>query len=223
MENEILPRYFNHSSFASLRRQLNYFAFSRVGKGKEKGAVYINEKVFEIDDILRLKRRINALSEETVLDSEDGKNSESPSDGSKTVERLASFPSSSKLGSKPSVKRNSTKKSKYNVRGIVSLQKVSKSGITSPNGPCDTALPTENPTPSRSVRSSASASSEDTTGKVVLDLTQPIEDERKTFNRMSNRAPVAISRDTSFNIPHSLGQEDIMVGCSALLSLGWHS
>jgi hypothetical protein len=58
VESEILPRYFNHASFASLRRQLNYFAFSRVGKGKQKGATYCNEQVIDLLDILRLKRRV---------------------------------------------------------------------------------------------------------------------------------------------------------------------
>ncbi len=53
-----MPRYFNHASFASLRRQLNYFAFTRVGKGKQKGATYCNEKVIELLDILTLKRRV---------------------------------------------------------------------------------------------------------------------------------------------------------------------
>jgi len=57
VESEILPRYFNHASFASLRRQLNYFCFSRVGKGKQRGATYCNEQVTELHDILRLKRR----------------------------------------------------------------------------------------------------------------------------------------------------------------------
>ena len=57
VESEILPRYFNHSSFASLRRQLNYFAFCRIGKGKQRGAIYCNDKVVELEDILRLKRR----------------------------------------------------------------------------------------------------------------------------------------------------------------------
>ena len=57
VESDILPRYFNHSSFASLRRQLNYFSFTRIGKGRQKGAVYCNEGVIEIDDILRLRRR----------------------------------------------------------------------------------------------------------------------------------------------------------------------
>jgi len=57
VENDILPRYFNHSSFASLRRQLNYFSFTRIGKGRQKGATYCNEGVIEIEDILRLRRR----------------------------------------------------------------------------------------------------------------------------------------------------------------------
>lgn len=57
VQAEVLPRYFNHASFASLRRQLNYFAFTRVGKGRQKGATYCNEGVVELDDILTLKRR----------------------------------------------------------------------------------------------------------------------------------------------------------------------
>jgi len=59
VESEILPRYFNHSSFASLRRQLNYFCFSRVGKGKQRGAIYCNNQVIDLHDILRLKRRVS--------------------------------------------------------------------------------------------------------------------------------------------------------------------
>jgi HSF-type DNA-binding len=57
VEKDILPRYFNHSSFASLRRQLNYFSFVRVGKGRQRESTYINEQVVDIDDILHLKRR----------------------------------------------------------------------------------------------------------------------------------------------------------------------
>ena len=62
VENEILPRYFNHSSFASLRRQLNYFSFTRIGKGRQKGATYCNEGVIEIEDILHLRRRSATMS-----------------------------------------------------------------------------------------------------------------------------------------------------------------
>lgn len=57
VESEVLPKYFNHASFASLRRQLNYFAFIRLGKGRQRGATYCNESVVDLDDILRLKRR----------------------------------------------------------------------------------------------------------------------------------------------------------------------
>ena len=57
VESSILPRYFNHSSFASLRRQLNYFSFTRIGKGRQRGATYCNEGVVELLDILTLKRR----------------------------------------------------------------------------------------------------------------------------------------------------------------------
>lgn len=58
VESEVLPKYFNHSSFASLRRQLNYFAFVRVGKSRQRGAIYSNESVVNLQDILRLKRRV---------------------------------------------------------------------------------------------------------------------------------------------------------------------
>lgn len=59
VEANVLPRYFNHSSFASLRRQLNYFAFVRLGKGRQRESSYTNEDVVVLDDILHLKRRPN--------------------------------------------------------------------------------------------------------------------------------------------------------------------
>jgi hypothetical protein len=57
VEAKVLPRYFNHSSFASLRRQLNYFNFVRLGKGRQRESTYTNENVVRLDDILHLKRR----------------------------------------------------------------------------------------------------------------------------------------------------------------------
>ncbi|CAJ1948511.1 unnamed protein product [Cylindrotheca closterium] len=66
VESNILPRYFNHSSFASLRRQLNYFSFTRLGKGRQRGATYCNEEVMELEDILRLKRRSTAAPPSTT-------------------------------------------------------------------------------------------------------------------------------------------------------------
>mmetsp|Transcript_11944 Transcript_11944/g.24479 ORF Transcript_11944/g.24479 Transcript_11944/m.24479 type:complete len:537 (+) Transcript_11944:117-1727(+) len=57
VQSEVLPTYFNHASFASLRRQLSYFSFVRVGKGRQGGVTYTNESVYEMSDILKLKRR----------------------------------------------------------------------------------------------------------------------------------------------------------------------
>jgi hypothetical protein len=68
VEAEVLPRYFNHSSFASLRRQLNYFSFTRLGKGRQRGATYCNGAVIEMDDILLLKRRSTVGSSSTNTD-----------------------------------------------------------------------------------------------------------------------------------------------------------
>lgn len=59
VESTVLPRYFNHSSFASLRRQLNYFSFVRMGKGRQRESSYTNDYVVNLDDILLLKRRPN--------------------------------------------------------------------------------------------------------------------------------------------------------------------
>ena len=66
VEASILPRYFNHSSFASLRRQLNYFCFIRMGKGRQRGATYCNDAVIVMDDILRLKRRSTPVGAATA-------------------------------------------------------------------------------------------------------------------------------------------------------------
>lgn len=68
VEAKILPKYFNHSSFASLRRQLNYFSFVRLGKGRQRQSSYINERVFVLDDILHLKRRTTGA---TLVSSDD--------------------------------------------------------------------------------------------------------------------------------------------------------
>jgi len=57
VECNVLPRFFAHSSYASFRRQLNYFSFNRIGKGRQLGATYCNDKVIDLEDILSLKRR----------------------------------------------------------------------------------------------------------------------------------------------------------------------
>eukprot|EP00584_Thalassiosira_punctigera_P005862 CAMPEP_0172539206 /NCGR_PEP_ID=MMETSP1067-20121228/10460_1 /TAXON_ID=265564 ORGANISM="Thalassiosira punctigera, Strain Tpunct2005C2" /NCGR_SAMPLE_ID=MMETSP1067 /ASSEMBLY_ACC=CAM_ASM_000444 /LENGTH=394 /DNA_ID=CAMNT_0013324855 /DNA_START=72 /DNA_END=1256 /DNA_ORIENTATION=- len=57
VQSEVLPVYFNHASFASLRRQLSYFSFVRVGKSRQSGVTYTNDAVVDLTDILKLKRR----------------------------------------------------------------------------------------------------------------------------------------------------------------------
>ena len=57
VESKVLPCYFYHSSFASLRRQLNYFSFVRLGKGRQRESTYVNDGVVVLNDILALKRR----------------------------------------------------------------------------------------------------------------------------------------------------------------------
>ena len=57
LQSTVLPVYFNHASFASLRRQLSYFSFVRVGKSRQAGVTYTNDNVVELGDILKLKRR----------------------------------------------------------------------------------------------------------------------------------------------------------------------
>lgn len=66
VEANVLPRYFNHSSFASLRRQLNYFNFVRLGKGRQRESTYVNENVIELDDILHLKRRPSTCNTQDI-------------------------------------------------------------------------------------------------------------------------------------------------------------
>lgn len=44
LESEVLHKYFRHSKFASLQRQLNYFGFRKIaGKGKMAPCSYVNE------------------------------------------------------------------------------------------------------------------------------------------------------------------------------------
>lgn len=67
VQSEVLPIYFNHASFASLRRQLSYFSFVRVGKSRQNDVMYTNDAVVDLCDILKLKRRTTATSSTTAV------------------------------------------------------------------------------------------------------------------------------------------------------------
>ena len=73
LEANVLPKYFNHSSFASLRRQLNYFKFVRLGKGRQLESTYVNDGVVELNDVLALKRRSTTAN--SVIDEQQHKQS----------------------------------------------------------------------------------------------------------------------------------------------------
>ena len=63
LQSEIIPLHFNHASYASLRRQLSYFSFVRVGKVRGlTDATYTNDNVIELSDILKLKKRLSTSS-----------------------------------------------------------------------------------------------------------------------------------------------------------------
>ena len=90
------------------------------------------------------------MSEEPGLDSDIGKDLENESNVPKSAERLESFSSSSSMGSKRSAKRKpTTKQAKYDVHEIEPEKKVPRNSVSSPNDPFETALPSENSTPSR--------------------------------------------------------------------------
>jgi hypothetical protein len=109
VEADVLPRYFNHSSFASLRRQLNYFSFTRMGKGRQRGATYCNEAVIEIDDILRLKRR-STVGPSTPRDTQTQEHQ--PADVSGKRERSVSL-SSSSVDNEIDTAKHRSKKSRH--------------------------------------------------------------------------------------------------------------
>jgi len=73
---KVLPKYFNHKSFAHFRRQLNYFYFARLGKGRQRESTYLNESVVDLNDILQLKRRpvnsSSSLSAEELINKHGG-------------------------------------------------------------------------------------------------------------------------------------------------------
>ena len=115
MENTVLPRYFNHSSFASLRRQLNYFSFVRLGKGRQRESTYINEGVVELDDLLHLKRRSAGTSRHPA-DVVVAKEQEQPEQtGSTNVDAVVSvvhLPASSRKKERTVKHRNKRRKKK---------------------------------------------------------------------------------------------------------------
>lgn len=217
VENEILPRYFNHSSFASLRRQLNYFSFTRIGKGRQKGATYCNEGVIAIEDILRLRRR----SATSVSGG---------SEGSSAVTKTVSIsPKRASLNVVSPRNHKSIKRGIYESQLPQSCQppmKKIRHGI--PSKGKQGVLRIDAPTlvsPMTSPLHTPSTSPSDDTLQVCLDLTVP----HPQYSTAPRSGAISSNSDA---IPQShrnqssyLEDPDILAGCRALLSFshGLHS
>jgi len=241
VENEILPRYFNHSSFASLRRQLNYFSFTRIGKGRQKGATYCNEGVIVIEDILRLRRRSTSVSSLSTSDgsSVSTSNRRRESIGSSSRKVVSLLPSNSSIDiASP---KNKTKRALYESSfqqtcngGQSMIKKVKYGDFTNIKG-TENALhidaPSAIPTlvsPVTSPLHSPSTSPSDTM-QVTLDLTIPTS--QFSTPNLGNAIPSRAMKGINDNIHQAQRNQsysedpDIIAGCRALLcfSHGLHS
>lgn len=211
VEAEVLPRYFNHASFASLRRQLNYFSFTRVGKGRQRGATYCNEGVVELDDILHLKRRpastttitvdhqdVATYSDEPIVKGED--NEAFTHVASQHLESAPTFSNSVV----PVVHLSPTKKRKKKLPGL--RHRAQKRRFF------------KQPTVVSPVTSSPSSEDEQCPHQqIILDLTVPstLRDDRFDAGWKPNRAVPCSSDPMDSGSPKD---EDILSGSKALLS-----
>jgi hypothetical protein len=271
VESEVLPRYFNHSSFASLRRQLNYFAFSREGKGKQKGATYINDQVFDLDDILHLKRRLPGapvptppLAPKSALENEPiEEETETHDEKTSGILKKASARLSRKSGKRSAQtqsKRHSKKVRKILESSVPVVHLPTKKARSySPDNTSSntiTPAPTISPPPGSPDQNSFTTlldltrpefdQSSSSSSRLLLDLTKPECEESSTASASSGSSsvsdrdnssrrdnslfyprPMAVTQNVWFNIPTMpkyqdiQKEEDVLAGCSALLSLGW--
>jgi len=211
VENEVLPKYFNHSSFASLRRQLNYFAFVRVGKGRRQnsGAVYQNTSVVVLDDILKLKRRTGGtvLNPADIIAAENGLSGLTSESSGLTCGEVPTDQTST--GSRKKRRTAPTSETGENSSSKVPLPpSVSISSFAELNHPDndDHVIPVK-----------AHGGNTEKSSKVVLDLTDP-----------SSSDTMEVSFPTDWNNPEAMAEisnfakEDFML-CSVLLKLGGRS
>lgn len=246
VENEILPRYFNHSSFASLRRQLNYFSFTRIGKGRQKGATYCNEGVIVIEDILRLRRRSTSVSNNISSDSNlvTASNRRRENIGSQVTKAVSLTPKRSSVTvtspgnkSKRAIIESSFQQSSHG--GQQQVKKFRHRGLTDTKAN-ESALHIDAPpitpklvSPIISPLHSPSTSPNDAL-QVTLDLTVPTHQlprsSTSTPKKKNEMIPSVLdsSNDTSqqdHRNPSYPEDPDILAGCRALLSFshGIHS
>jgi len=239
VENEILPRYFNHSSFASLRRQLNYFSFTRIGKGRQKGATYCNEGVIAIEDILRLRRRSTSVSNSVISDgsglsTSDHRRESIQSLSAKAVSLSPKRSSTSALSQKVKSKRtfldvsaqDSSNGSHHPIKkvrmGALNNTKDDESvlHINAPSMKPTLVSPVTSPHHSPSISPSGAP-------QVTLDLTVPTPQYQRTITsslKATNEIASTVIRNVKDDVQqaqknHSYSEDpDIIAGCRVLLS-----
>lgn len=210
-----------------------------MGKGKQKGATYINDQVYELEDILNLKRRLPGTSSPVGIIEEQSNEVEESSHIDKVSEKEDpaaltddnSHDDSHDVESKPSKKRSHPKKIQEIINSVVPVIHISHKK------------------PKVSLEKSSSVSSV-TTSSTLVSSTPPLDSPREsqitTFIDLTQPAEKESREDTSFSadgfsffkprpmaLTHNVWsspvkaeyeepkEEDILAGCSALLSLGW--
>ena len=234
VENEILPRYFNHSSFASLRRQLNYFSFTRIGKGRQKGATYCNEGVIAIEDILRLRRRSTTGVSSGSVSEGSGVSGSNRSVVTKAVSLSPKRVSMSIVSQRNNKSKREIFESALQQSCLGSQQPVKKVRLGAFNNTKGSesalriAAPSNTPTlvsPITSPLHTPSTSPSDTL-QVSLDLTKPTESQILRTNTLETKNEIAATMISSnseviqqahWNRSY-LEDPDILAGCRALLS-----
>jgi hypothetical protein len=222
VELDVLPKYFNHSSFASLRRQLNYFSFARHGKGRQKCATYSNDQVVEMEDILRLRRRpVPSISTETDKIKQEPSTNDA-TNGNCLLTRSLSSSSNSSCGTKkrgrnhqdslPSSPSTTNKKTRFAL--ITPPTAIAKS-IISPN------LVSPRSSPSHSA---TTPPNDDGNTRITLDLTVPPPPPRLGVNVICNESVDSCSRDYQTSQDDHCHQHDdmgtyVLGACRALVML----
>jgi len=221
---------------------LNYFAFCRVGKGKQKGATYCNEKVFQLNDILRLKRRaigstipvvevkkFEAPPQEKMSPVGDGKKKASFSHSSGNAVSLDSATNTQvKIheSAKNSKKRKRpNKKTRKIIDSIVPVVHLPQKKKAKKVSSLYKNAGTEREIEGLSISFSFPPASDNARDKVnmgarviSLDLTTP-----PSVTQYDQAAEESSKSCHVHTVQHNTKEADVLAGCSALLSLGFSS
>jgi hypothetical protein len=207
VEKDVLPKYFNHSSFASLRRQLNYFKFVREGKGRQKGATYCNEEVIHLEDILRLRRRpISTGSTDEVIISQPVSDSSADENGSPADGNKRSAIASKKRSRQEKTAPNKSRKTMMTTTATTTLMEMA------------TVLSSPKIVSPRSTPSASPATSPTSRTRITLDLTLPSVTSAFAVARTSKVMEYTFSPDRT-KYEESVNDEDVVDAAEILVSM----